>query len=897
MTSSDDLLGQQPVDDSVEFALSASAVEAALFGTTSSVNIGRFVILGELGRGGMGVVYSAWDPQLDRRVALKVVRPELSGSRREERIRREAKAAARLSDPHIVAVHEVGESEGRTFIAMEFVEGGSLEGFRAQDVGVRRCVELHVQAARGLAAAHEAGIVHRDFKPSNVLVSGEGEHARARVSDFGVARVLSLPEVPNAGEQAQPSELTRDGALLGTPSYMAPEQLAGEEVGPAADQFSFCVALFEALVGHRPFEGATVGALHEAIVDRRITPSRSDAPSGVLAAVRRGLEPEPSHRHASMHALIEAIDRGLHRRRRWLSTGAVAAGLATAAVAGSMSAADATPLCVGAAEAWAQTSERGAAAVSALSESATLRENTAGALDAYGERWVEARTAVCRATHVQGTQSSELLDGRVACLDRMQLEADSLFDALADQPSSRALDAVSRLDPPEFCVEAPLSASLVPPADPSRRAAFIALQEGLIRARTDFRMSRWKEGDARAKALVEEARAYGDDELLASCMSMLATFEARVGEPKDAVEMAKAALAMAVKADDDRTASSIATGLVYIDGYLLRNTDAAELVGSLALAWAGRDATQRAAALENLGLNAYAARDYPLAESRHRRAQELLEPGPMSIHSALNLGAALAMQESVDKQREANALFRETLALAERTYGPEHSSVAALLQNLASRAPEWLTCEEALPMLERVLAMKTRAQGEDAVSLVTTLNAQADCLRRAGEPQSALQKVDRALSILERKLGVDSPRLLSPQERRIESLIDLGRLDDAKAQIDASRALSDTHYDPEDLENFGLFICEAKIAKARGDLEAALSSAARGVEMTRALNEDGPWTRVNELFLARIHLDLGHVEEARALARSVRDEHDHPGPLSQRTREDAAALLEAIASG
>ncbi len=358
--------------------------------------------------------------------------------------------------------------------------------------------------------------------------------------------------------------------------------------------------------------------------------------------------------------------------------------------------------------------------------------------------------------------------------------------------------------------------------------------------------------------------------------------------------MAAEALSMAVKADNDRAASSIATGLVYLDGYLLGNTKSAETVGSLALAWAGNDAAQRAAALENLGLNAFASRNYALAELRHREAQQLLEPGPAFIHSALNLGTALAVQGDFDKEREANALFRDTLALAERTYGREHTSVAALLQNIASRAPVWLTCEEVLPMLERALAIKTRTQGDDAVSLATTLTTKANCLRRTGDSDAALRAIDRALSILERKLGADSPKLLGPQERRIETLISLGRLDDAEAQIEVTEALSNTHFDPDDPENFGLFMDRAAIASARGDNDAALKAALRGVEMARIADANGPWTREHELFLARIHFAVGHVEQGRALAEMLRDEYDHPGPLAQHTRNEAAALLETI---
>ena len=880
----------------MEFALSASAVEAALFGTKTSVNMGRFVLLGELGRGGMGIVYSAWDPQLDRRVALKVVRPELSGGKRNDRILREAKAVARLSDPNIVTVHEVGESDGRMFIAMEYVEGDGLQDHAASAVGFRPCLELYLQAGRGLMAAHAAGIVHRDFKPSNVLVSGDGDRMRARVTDFGVARVAAEPELPATVEEPSSIELTAEGSLLGTPAYMAPEQLAGESVGPQADQFSFCVALFEALQGVRPFEGSTVAALHDAITERRLVPARAETPGSVLTAIRRGLNPDPAERHADMGALIAALESGLHRRKRILSVGAVSAAVLVAAVGGAMTGGDAAPRCDGAARTWSETAQRGRTAIDHLHAAATLSQNVQRTINTYGDRWVEARTTVCEATHRSGTQSPDLLDLRVACLDQMQIEANALFEGLAsgsEGPELRALDAVARLDPPEHCIDATRRTTVVPPADPARQTAFDALQHDLADARTDFRLARWKDGHARSVKLVEDARAYGDDQLLALSTSMLATFEARVGDPKRAASLATDALTMAVRANNDRAASSIATGLVYLNGYMLSDTKTAEAVGQLALAWTDDDPTQQAAALENLGINAFVARDYELAEQRHRKAQRLLEPGPSSIRSSINLAAALTRQEDLDKQREAEAILRETLTLAENTYGRDHPSVAALLQNLAGRAPVWLTCEEALPMLERTLEIKSRTLGKDAVQLSSSLTTQGGCLRRLGRARDGLASVDRAIVILEAKVGSESPKLLGPHERRIEALVELGRLDDAQRQLEATTALAKKLYGLEDPENYGLFLHQAAILRARGQDEAALGPFLQGIEMARTIIPTNPWLREHELNLCKLYFALGQANEGRALATIIRDETPHPGPLASRLRDEAAALLES----
>lgn len=896
--SSQDLLGQAPGDDSMELALSTSAVEAALFGVKRSVHMGRFVLLDELGRGGMGVVYSAWDPQLDRRVALKVVRPELGGQKRDARMLREAKAAARLSDPHIVTVLEVGESDGRVFIAMEYVEGETLGAYTAAAVGVRTCVELYVQAARGLAAAHAAGIVHRDFKPGNVLVSGEADRLRAQVTDFGVARVLSTPDAPSEHTAHAETELTVDGALLGTPAYMAPEQFEGAKVGPAADQFSFCVALFEALHGVRPFAGDTVAALQEAVAEGRLAAARTDAPSGVVAAIRRGLAPTPEARHTDMLALVAALERGLHRRRRTVTLGGIGVAIGLAAVGGAMGSGSATPpppQCEGLAAAWEETATQGDAVVERMAEPSTLRFNTRAAIDDYGERWVEARTTVCEATHVRGTQSPALLDLRVACLDQMQLEASGLFVALAtspDGPDPQVLDAISRLDAPSHCVDANARSAVVPPEDPRRRQAFDALQRELAAARTDFRLSRWKAGMERTTALLEAAQGYGDDHLLALAMSIHATFQARVGDPKQAAVTAKEALMMEVEAGNEHAASTAATGLVFLTGYLLGDTESAETFGQLALAWAGDDQKQRAAALENLGLNAFTARDYDLAESRHRAAQALLEPGPDSIPSAINLAAALLRQDDPAKTMEAQQLLRETLALAEDTYGDDHTTVAALLQNLTADAPVVISYEEATPMLERALAIKTRTLGADAVGLVSTLTKLSTCRRAAGDGEAALTLVDRAIEILETKLGPETPKLLGPHERRIEALVALGRLDEAEAQLEATMALADEAYGLDDPENYGLFFHRASILRARGDDAAALPHQRRAVEMARQVSTSSVWTREHELALAELHAALGQDDEARALASLVRDETDDAGPLAAELRERAAALLQ-----
>src|SRR5215813_12256971 len=218
--------------------------------------LGRYTLLAHIGRGGIGEVFSAYDPELDRIVAVKVLRPGLTGESPEAgaRFQREAQAMARLSHPNVVAVYDVGAVGQRVYMAMELVDGPTLEAWlRERSRGWREVLEAFLQAGRGLEAAHAAGLVHRDFKPSNVIVGN-----RVRVADFGLARVVAGAEpVPGPlAPTALHGVVTQTGQALGTPAYMAPEQRAGGPPSPQSDQYSFAVALYEALHGTRPEESA-----------------------------------------------------------------------------------------------------------------------------------------------------------------------------------------------------------------------------------------------------------------------------------------------------------------------------------------------------------------------------------------------------------------------------------------------------------------------------------------------------------------------------------------------------------------------------------------------------------------------------------------------------------------
>jgi WD40 repeat protein/predicted Ser/Thr protein kinase len=330
-------------DGTPEGRLLFHQVKDKLFGAPADsdpVRIGRFVVIKRIGQGGMGLIYAAYDDTLDRKVAVKLLRPERarSGTDGHGRLMREAQALARLSHPNIIHVYEVGAFEDQVYVAMEYVEGQTLDAWQANR-DWREILELYVAAARGLAAAHDAGIVHRDFKAENVLVREEDR--TVRVLDFGLARTEFEPgdteveELRRMAEHAVEVPLTHTGVIMGTPAYMAPEQHEGRKTDPRTDQFSFCVALWEALYGFRPFAGDTLQELRMNVLEGAVEPAPpfTDVPPSVLRSLLRGLSLDPDGRYPSMHALLSELDE-LNTPSRWPWLAGGAAMLAVAAGVG-----------------------------------------------------------------------------------------------------------------------------------------------------------------------------------------------------------------------------------------------------------------------------------------------------------------------------------------------------------------------------------------------------------------------------------------------------------------------------------------------------------------------------------------------------------------------------------
>ncbi|MCA9719290.1 MAG: serine/threonine protein kinase, partial [Myxococcales bacterium] len=475
-----------------------------------------------LGEGGMGSVYAAYDERLDRRVAIKLLRERVGdASQGRARMQREAQALAQLSHPNVVQIYDFGIHEGRMFVAMEYVKGCTLRAWaRAHEGEWARFLELMVQAGRGLEAAHAVGIVHRDFKPDNVLV---GEDGRVRVADFGLARAAE-GRTPTVEELSSEEELsasgsldeavTHDGMMVGTPAYMAPEQLLHGDFNAHTDQFSFCVVLYEGLYGQRPYQGKGVSQLAHAMFAGKIPPPPrgSPVPARLDALVRRGLSADREVRFPSMTALLAALDPSRARAgRRWLSAVGTVGLLGVGIAVGNQLRGDGETACSSSAAAledvWnapARDAMREAMVAAAPGYGDEVFTRVESALGDHVGRWTALHAGACEA-HARGEQTSRALDLQLGCLQREKNELAALVTLLGQVEGDeleRVVPAVASLDALDRCADVELLTRGARPIPAEKREAVAAAYARLDRVRGLERLGRFQAGVEQADAVV-----------------------------------------------------------------------------------------------------------------------------------------------------------------------------------------------------------------------------------------------------------------------------------------------------------------------------------------------------------------------------------------------------------
>ena len=688
--------------------------------------VGRFLLASVLGTGGMGVVFTAHDPLLDRRIALKLIRGRGAGA--EARLLREAQAMARLAHPNVVTVHEAGLVDGSVFLAMELVDGSDLRAWLAPGRPWRQIVAVFVAAGRGLAAAHAAGLVHRDFKPANVFVDRGGA---VKVGDFGL--------VGGAGEASD--------AVIGTPAYMAPEQASGLPIDARADQYAFCKSLAEAL-GDRA------------------------RPRWLARALARGLRAEPAARHPSMTALCDRLEHAPARRRRIVvGVGALVALVGSAALAWRLPAR--APSCDDAGDraalqlAGIWDAPRAAIVrvhLAAVDPGGGAARFAAAAplFESYARQWRAIHVDVCRANRVEVRQSDSLYDLRMRCLDRRRGELADRTAALAEAGDPRAVDralvAAHQLGALSACSDAEaLQAARPPPDDPVQRREAEAIEQALATVERDVRRGHVEGVEARSVPLVERARTLHHAPTLAHVLQARAKALLDAHQVAPGLEVLRELTEVAAEAHDDATA-------VWAWSQLLRamSLDLGQVAQAVTLLPAARAALRHAGNIDELRVEflrgeadvLYAAQRTAEAHARLAEARALLErqgAGPSSSPRTPRL-ASLYFQEArfhgmSGELAAARTAADHAIALDTAAYGADHPEVGADMGMLADVLRFDGKNLEAIAAYREVIRIRDARLGDSPVvskSLISMSSALIN-LRRAAE---ALPLLDRAIRIL-----------------------------------------------------------------------------------------------------------------------------------------------------
>jgi eukaryotic-like serine/threonine-protein kinase len=781
-------------------------------GLAQGARIGRYVVLGLLGRGGMGEVYAAYDPELDRKIAVKLLRARghdpATPADGKTRLLREAQAIARLSHPNVVVVYDVGTFADSVFIAMEFVEGHTVGYWlAARPRKVKDVLDVFMAAGRGLVAAHTAGLVHRDFKPDNVMITKSGQ---VRVMDFGLARQQVRDDEPSLASQAvldaqtraaalaetvppnvdpdvtakladvdgdapPPSgsggylqvKLTRTGAVLGTPAYMAPEQFAGLGGDARTDQFSFAVALYEGLYGHRPFAGSNAIALMANVVAGTVTPppDNTRVPTWIRRILLRGLAAAPADRFPSMTGLLDALARDPAVRRRRLL--AAAAGIAAVAALGAglyKTTAGQRAMCAGGparfATAWgpAQRSrvER-AFQATGHKAAAVAFASVAKIVDDYATHWQGMYGEACEASRVRGEQSGEVLDLRMGCLGERLSSVKALTEVFTTADTGvveNAVGAASALPTLERCADvAMLRAVVRPPDDPATRAKVAVLRDEVARVSALASAGRCDQAAGDGRKTLERAAALDYLPLKAEMLLALGRLGDVCIDAREAIGYLEEAELAAETSQHDEVA--------IVASVLIAGIGAGHHAQDAHTSWTwvkhGEAILRRfpghplleawTAVSRGILLRQEGRLEEALAEQRRALAakQSLLGADHLDVTiSAVNV--AVGLQE-LGRSVEAEAILRPMLETTTRLVGPENARLAQVLMNHGETLTDLRRFDEAEAAIQRALSI-WRDRNASAIYEGYGLMELGRLKLAAGAARDARGLLERAIAIL-----------------------------------------------------------------------------------------------------------------------------------------------------
>ncbi|MBL8910911.1 MAG: serine/threonine protein kinase [Archangium sp.] len=820
------------------------ALESA--GPSQRERLGRYVLLGVLGEGGMGRVLRAYDPQLDRRCALKLVKAERASPEAAARLVREAQAMAKLQHPNIVTVFDAGENDGEVFVAMELVEGPSFADWLKSARPWREVVERFCEAGLGLQAAHDAGLVHRDFKPANVLL----RDGVAKVTDFGLARgaardVLPHPEPSPRGR----GDVTLPGLVMGTPAYMAPEQRRGE-ADARTDQYAFGVSLFEALHGRKPNDSATA-------TDRQ-------PPRWLDAICRRLLEEEPSRRFPSMRAVVDALRGGVTRRQNRIR-GALVLSVATLLVGALVfERSNRTSQCEGAASQldarWNSTARAAlqghfAAAPWAREEGVRFEHR----LDAWAQRWAGARTGACIASRIRGELSDQLYGLESLCLERRLGQFEAIQHAALSVTFSEPKKTLERL--------AALTSEL-PDLDDCADADALLRQTGFEteveqraalphRARLDEALSLSASGlDAKGLALANEVATQVTDSknlaLRAETMWVQGQLELRAGTNARAKVLLLDAWKLAIVAHADDVALRAWLDLIPLVAVDVVSLELVKSVADASMDRVGRTPAREAAVLYRSGRARFLLGDYEGAARDFSRSWELrktaLGPDELdTLNTATNVAASLVR---IGRSEEAIEIQRQVYEAMKSVHGPESVLTLEARSDYASQLVAARRDAEAQPLLEEALRRLDADRAADSLTLYSIIDNLAFSTMRLGDLPRARSLRDRLVTLTSEHFGPGT-YLADAYMWRAELDLHDGRiadaLADARAAADGLRAVAKDH---DELGWALSYLAEA--AALSGDLLTARKALDEAVPLLgKELDEMGAQVRLTQACVLR----------------------------------------------
>jgi tetratricopeptide (TPR) repeat protein/tRNA A-37 threonylcarbamoyl transferase component Bud32 len=863
------------------------------------IRIDRYTVVRKLGVGGMGAVYLAHDEELDRPVALKVMHASAGeGSFGRARMLREAQALAKLSHPNVIHVYAVGSVDGRVFLAMEYFDGLTLRTWQKRQVRRwREVLAAYIQAGQGLAAAHAAGLVHRDFKPDNAMIDASG---RVCVVDFGIARAPATGEeeagtlqaavLSDSSRQSMSDSqmlsgpLTEAGTLLGTPAYMAPEQLLRAPADARSDQFGFCVSLWEGLYGARPFSGRKVEELAPQVLSATLRPPRGPVPAAVAAVLRRGLAVDPSARFPDMPALLAALTEAGQRGRRRLVRAAVAAAVGGAAVLGGMVSGTGSKVhvmerCRGAAALVAgwDAEAREAAHEAVLATGAPFAADAWAAaalrLDAYALELQDMTQRACllRQSGGLGAEALALHDG---CLERRRAELRAVSEVLraADVEAVRgATQAVAGLTPLARCADlAALRAEaerLPPPRDPDQAEAVAALRDRLAGVKAELDAGRFATAHEAAAACAATAESLGYTPALAEALLRRGQTELAKAEYAQAQATFRRAFALAEEVSHDQVAASAAIQLLLVHGTRLREPAEALVWSEVAdakLRRLGDPPSPRIQQLSALGATLRESDRLGEATEVQRRALALAAPrkleAPLDYVRAAN--ALASSRIDAGQLDEAEALLRESLELRVRALGPHHPDVAVVLHNLGRVALERLDAEAALEHFRRGLAIRERSLGPHHPAVAETLGGLAVASCQAGRDGECLALARRTLALAEEARGPEDMSLLSPLGNLAGELMSRGEFVEAEAHLRRAEAIARIHEEQDSGNASWVYYNLGMLMLLREQPEAALAP----LQQALAIRERVYGPEHVEVGFAALHLGAALAEAGQGAA-------------------------------